>query len=81
MKFIQLTNAADAHRGRPIAIRDDLVHTVHTDEVMDTVGQMKSVTYIYCPPHGTWEVTESFEEVMRQIQDEPKTRSAKRQIL
>lgn len=81
MKFIKLTNSAEAHHGRPIAIRDDLIYTVHTDEVMDTVGQTRRVTYIYCPPHGTWEVKESFDEVMRQINDEPKPRSAKRQIL
>ena len=61
--YITLTNATAAHRGNKIAINSDLIATIHMAEV--TVDDVKeNRTFIYCPPHGTWEVTESISEVV-----------------
>ena len=62
--FITLTNAVPDHRGNPVAIRSDLIVTVHTSTVVREDDVVETVTYVYVPPHGTWEVTESMEEVL-----------------
>lgn len=65
--YIQLTNANPEFRGNPVVIRRDLIVTVYaTTKVMDddTIDQ---VTFVFVPPHGTWEVTETFDQVMNQL--------------
>jgi hypothetical protein len=67
--FITLTNAADLHRGNKIAIRKDMVATVYNSTVEKESGLLENVTYVFCPPHGTWEVTESLEKVVEQLSE------------
>lgn len=67
--FITLTNAADLHRGNKIAIRKDMVATVYNSTVEKESGLLENVTYVFCPPHGTWEVTESLEKVVDQLSE------------
>ena len=62
--FISLTNAATAHRGNRIAIAKELVITVHNALVTREDGLTELVTYVFCPPHGTWEVSETYEQVV-----------------
>jgi hypothetical protein len=62
--YITLTNAAEVHRGNKIAINSDVVVTVYDSFVEKETGILENVTYIFCPPHGTWEVTESLETVV-----------------
>jgi hypothetical protein len=62
--YIALTNAADQHRGNKIAINTDLIATVHSNFITNNDGVIESRTYIFCPPHGTWEVSETMEEVI-----------------
>lgn len=64
--YITLTNATAAHRGNKIAINSDLIATIHTSEVtIDDVTENR--TFIFCPPHGTWEVTESIDTVVEML--------------
>jgi len=62
--FIELTNATPAHKGKKIAIRKDLIATVHRSTISRNEGTSEEVTYVFAPPHGTWEVEETFEKVM-----------------
>jgi hypothetical protein len=62
--FIELTNATPAHKGKKIAIRKDLIATVHRSTISRNEGTSEEVTYVFAPPHGTWEVGETFEQVM-----------------
>ena len=63
--FITLTNASPSFRGQKIAIKKDLIVTVHqNDALVREDGTIEQVTFIFVPPHGTWEVTETLEEVM-----------------
>ena len=62
--YITLTNAADQHRGNKIAINADLIATVHSKFITNDDGVIENRTYIFCPPHGTWEVSEPMEEVI-----------------
>lgn len=66
--YLVLTNAADGHEGNKVAIKKDLVLVVHnSNEEKD--GVITNKTYVFCPPHGTWEVSESFKEVIEQLID------------
>lgn len=65
--YITLTNASDAHKGNKIAINIDIIATVHTSVVTGENGLMESKTFIFCPPHGTWEVSESVDTVVKKL--------------
>jgi len=65
--YLKLTNANLAHKGNTICIRKDLVVTVHNATVHREDGSLDAVTFIFCPPHGTWEVSESITEVLAQL--------------
>jgi hypothetical protein len=62
--FITLTNASPAHKGKKVAIKKDLIITVHRTTVLREDGTSEEVTFIFAPPHGSWEVEETFEKVM-----------------
>jgi len=62
--FITLTNANPAYKGKKVAIRKDLIATVHRSTILRDDGTSEEVTYVFVPPHGTWEVEETFDKVM-----------------
>ena len=63
--YIILTNSAPAHKGQKLSINSELVATIHTSPVLRESGGIEDVTFVFCPPHGTWEVSESLETVVR----------------
>jgi hypothetical protein len=67
--FIILTNAAEAFKGQRVAINSDIIVSVYNTEnvTKKNDGIIERVTYVFCPPHGTWEVEESMEEVVNLI--------------
>jgi len=65
--YIKLTNAAPAHKGTPVSIRQDLVLSVHHNSVVREDGTIENVTFLHCPPHGTWETQDSFDSVIAQL--------------
>lgn len=67
--FINLTNASPTQRNMPLAIRKDQVITVHSNLAVREDGTVEQVTYVFGPPHGTWEVLETFETVMEQLNE------------
>lgn len=62
--YIKLTNASPQHRGNPIAINSDQIVTIHSSIVTREDGIVETVTFVFCPPHGTWEVSEDFDDVV-----------------
>ena len=68
--YITLTNATPAHKGTPLAIRQDLVVSVHHNTIVRDDGTIEPVTFLHCPPHGTWEAEDSFESVIAQLNNE-----------
>jgi hypothetical protein len=64
--FLKLTNAAEQHTGAPILLRKDLVVAAHSAS-QEVDGIIETKTFLFAPPHGTWEVTESLEEVAKQL--------------
>lgn len=70
--FLRLTNAAVSHKGMPLALRSDLVLTVFQTTVKrGPEGNQtdEKVTIVYSPqvPQGSWEVKESVDEVLKQL--------------
>ena len=71
--FIKLTNASPAHKGKSLYINSSTVVTVYRAEAVRAVDEngevteKEEVTFVYCPPHGSWEVVESLEEVASQL--------------
>lgn len=68
--YITLTNTAQNHYGNKVAINSDLIATVSSQVVVNEEGITESKTFIFCPPHGTWEVGESLEEVVKLLNAE-----------
>jgi len=67
--FISLTNASETHKGNKIAINIDLIASVYNtlNLAKKEDGIIENVTYIFCPPHGTWEVQESLDDVVAEL--------------
>ena len=62
--FITLTNVSPKFRGSKIAIKKDLIVTIHRNTVTREDDVIEDVTFVFVPPHGTWEVSETIEEVL-----------------
>jgi hypothetical protein len=68
--FITLTNASPAHKGKKITINADQIVTVWRGDAVRAatedgeVTEREEVTFVFVPPHGTWEVEESHEQVI-----------------
>ena len=56
-----------AHKGKMVAIRKDLIISVYRNIAIREDESIEEVTYVFAPPHGTWEVEESFDKVMSQL--------------
>jgi hypothetical protein len=65
--FIKLTNANPAHKGEEIALRKDIIISVREGSVIREDGVAETVTLIYASPHGTWEVSETMDEVLKAV--------------
>lgn len=65
--FIALTNASPAHHGKKVILNKNIVVSVHNENVNRENDTWENVTYVFCPPHGTWEVTETMEQVMSML--------------
>ncbi len=70
--FVILTNVSEQHKGNKVAIRKDLIVSIHSKFVTKETGLIENVTYVFCPPHGTWEVSEHMEDVVNMINDNTK---------
>jgi SpoVK/Ycf46/Vps4 family AAA+-type ATPase len=73
MMFITLTNASTASKGKKITLNADLIVSIWRGEVVraadedGNITEKEEVTLIFIPPHGTWEVEETHEEVLAQL--------------
>lgn len=69
--FITLTNAVEEHKNNPIVINTEYIVTIYassTSAATKNNGVIEKITYVFCPPHGTWQVQESIDEVLEKIQ-------------
>jgi hypothetical protein len=67
--FLNLTNANPIYRDRPLSLRKDLVINVHANTVLRDDGSSELVSFVFLPPHGSWEVLETYDEIMQQLEE------------
>jgi hypothetical protein len=73
--FITLTNASPAHLGKKITINKSHIVSVWRGDAPraadedGTVTEKDEVTFVFVPPHGTWEVEESHDTVIALLKD------------
>ena len=67
--FVQLTNMSVQHRGKAIVINSTMIVSMMRASVVrdEVTGSSETVTYVFIPPHGTWEVSETVEEILQLI--------------
>lgn len=70
--FLTLTNANETQPGDAIMINMNLVVTMNRAAVPQTDGALMYKTFIFLPPHGTWEVMESLETIAQLLSDQAK---------
>jgi shikimate kinase len=67
--ILKLTNAIPAAKGEAIAINMDLVVSIREGNSTREDGTIDLVTFIFVPPHGTWEVTETVDTILEKIKN------------
>lgn len=61
--YIKLTNANETHNGQPIVINSEHIVSINRASV-ERNGFLQEITFLFIPPHGTWEVKESVDEIL-----------------
>jgi hypothetical protein len=68
--FITLTNASPAYQGKKVTLNKSAIVSVWRGDAVraaeedGTVTETQEVTFVFVPPHGTWEVEETHEAVI-----------------
>lgn len=61
--FIKLTNASRDFQGDPIILNSNSVVSVFRSTIEDADSDPRTVTFVHCPPHGNWQVSETVDEI------------------
>ena len=61
--YIQLTNSHPDYDNQPVIINTKNIVAIYTDTILKNSPGEFTVTCLHCPPHGTWNVKESIEQV------------------
>jgi len=69
MAMKMFTNASPEYDGKSIAINSDAVVSVFTYERDDEEGEEKSITVLYGATGTSWEVKESYLEVVNRLNE------------
>lgn len=62
--LIKLTNRHPKHHDEVLLLNTDTVVSVFSTELEREDGVFETVTMVHCPPHGTWEVAETPDDVL-----------------
>jgi len=65
--IIKLTNAIPGAKDEAIALNTDIIVSIREGNITRDDGTVDFVTFVFCPPHGTWEVTETVDAIMEKI--------------
>jgi len=65
--IIPLTNTNPEVKGDPVAINTDFIVSIREGIAKRDDGREDKVTFIFCPPHGMWEVEESLDSILKTI--------------
>jgi hypothetical protein len=68
--LIKLTSANPEIKDSAIYLSSDKIVSIYRGEKKsssDVLDVTEEITYVFCPPHGTWEVQETPEEIITLI--------------
>ena len=65
--LIKLTSASENLLGQTIGLNPEFVVSVLSGEVLNEKSEKVTRTFVFCPPHGTWEVQQTVDEVIDMI--------------
>lgn len=67
MNFLKLTNKSKGFEGQKVVINMEAVVSMFRTQVEREEGVFEDVTFVHCPPHGTWEVEETLDEILSKV--------------
>jgi hypothetical protein len=67
--FIKVTNANPLHKGKALLLKADLILTVYEGTATREDDSTEEVTFVFSPDHGTWEVEDSADSVLQQLNE------------
>jgi len=71
--FITLTNATPSNKGQLITLNTQMIVSIWRGEMTRTLPGSENVTYqepttfVFVPPHGTWEVEETDQQIVEML--------------
>jgi hypothetical protein len=72
--FITLTNASPIYKGQSISLNSDFIATYWRgdavrgiNEETGEITEKEEVTFVFLPPHGTWEVLDLPEDISKKL--------------
>jgi len=74
--FITLTNASPAHKGKKITLNTANIVTIWRGDAVRAADEdgkpteTEEVTFVFVPPHGTWEVEEQHDDIIKMLVSE-----------
>jgi hypothetical protein len=68
--FITLTNAKVDLKGEPVILNTESIVSITRGTRVAEDKTVEEVTYVYMPPHGTWEIEETLDEILKIINKE-----------
>ena len=65
--LIKLTNAAGTQAGQTVILNTDAMVSIFPVPAEFAEAAATAKTLIFCPPHGTWQVEDTVEEIFALI--------------
>ena len=75
--ILKLTNAVPSHRNKILLINTDFIVNIIENTVTREDQTIETITSIFCPPHGSWEVCETPEQIYAMMSADSKKKDQK----
>lgn len=69
--FLKLTNSHPSFKNEAIILNSDHIVSIRSGSVERADKTIDIVTLIHMPPHGTWEVKETPEDIAKKLKKLP----------
>jgi hypothetical protein len=69
--LIKLTNANPQLDGELVVLNSEHIITMFEETILKGTAAEHRITNVYIPPHGTWQVKESLEDICAKLTEDP----------
>jgi len=63
--FLKLTNIHENHLGEPVILNSSNIVSIRRGK--KTPESQEDATFVFVPPHGTWHVAETVEDIYKML--------------